>query len=107
MNKLKPITWLGTSLQDLRDFPTKVRQIPGNELMTVQLGYNPVDWKPMSSIGQGVKEIRVNHGGQYRVIYITKYSEAIYVLHTFNKKTQRTSKRDIELAKNRLKQIRK
>ena len=105
MEKLKPIKWIGTSRQDLRAFPDRVRQLFGTELMSVQLGYDPADWKPMTSIGQGVKEIRVQYKGQYRAIYIAKFSEAIYVLHTFHKKTQRTSKQDKELAKSRLKQI--
>lgn len=107
MTELKPITWAGTSRKDLKAFPDKVRQIFGAELMAVQLGHEPDDWKPMNSIGQGVKEIRVQYEGQYRIIYIAKFSESIYVLHAFRKKTQRTSKQDIEIAKQRLRQIKR
>ena len=70
MRTLKPITWLGTSRDDVKSFPDKFRQIFGAELMAVQSGYDPSDWKPMSSIGQGVREIRIQYEGQYRVIYI-------------------------------------
>ena len=59
----------------------------------------------MPVIGAGVQEIRINKDGAYRVIYIAKYEEAVYVLHAFNKKTQRTSRRDIELAKRRLRDV--
>ena len=107
MANLKPITWLGTSREDVKSFPEKVRQIVGVELMAVQSGHTPSDWKPMSSIGQGVREIRVQYEGQYRVIYIAKFGESIYVLHAFRKKTQRTSRQDLDLARNRLKQIKR
>ena len=105
MDRLKPITWLGTSRKDLRSFPGKVRQIFGVELLALQLGYEPADWKPMTSLGQGVKEIRVQSEGQYRVIYIAKFSDSIYVLHAFRKKSKRTSRQDIALARQRLKKI--
>ena len=104
---LKRITWSGTSREDVKAFPDKVRKIVGSKLMAVQLGYNLADSKPMSSIGQGVNEIRIQYEGQYRVIYIAKFSESIYVLHAFRKKTQRTSIQDIALAKDRLKQIKR
>ena len=107
MPRLKPITWLGTSREDVKSFPEKVRQIVGAELMAVQSGYEPSDWKPMSSIGPGVREIRVQYEGQYRIIYIARFSESIYVLHAFHKKTQRTSKQDMDLARNRLKLIKR
>ena len=107
MAKLKPISWLGTSREDVKSFPEKVRQIVGAELMAVQSGYEPSDWKPMSSIGPGVREIRVQYEGQYRIIYIARFSESIYVLHAFRKKTQRTSKQDMDLARNRLKLIKR
>ena len=107
MANLKPITWLGTSREDVKSFPEKVRQIVGAELMAVQSGYEPSDWKPMSSIGPGVREIRVQYEGQFRVIYIAKFSESTYVLHAFRKKTQRTSKQDMDLARNRLKLIKR
>ena len=107
MANIKLVTWLGTSREDVQSFPGRVRQIVGAELMAVQSGYEPSDWKPMNSIGQGVREVRIQHEGQYRVIYIAKFSESIYVLHAFRKKTQRTSRQDIDLARNRLKQIKR
>ncbi len=107
MTKLKPITWLGTSREDVKSFPEKVRRIVGTELMAVQSGYDPSDWKPMSSIGPGVREIRMQYEGQYRIIYVAKLREAIYVLHAFRKKTQRTNRQDIDLARNRLRQIKR
>ena len=107
MANLKPITWLGTSRVDVKSFPEKVRRIVGTELMAVQSGYEPSDWKPMSSIGPGVREIRVQYEGQFRVIYVAKLRESIYVLHAFQKKTERTSKQDLDLARNRLKQIKR
>ena len=73
--------------------------------LLVQLGLDPSDWKPMSSIGSGVREIRVRAGGAYRVIYLSSRPEGVYVLHCFQKKTQKTAPRDIELAKSRFKQI--
>lgn len=69
MTNLKPVTWLGTSREDVKSFPEKVRRIVGTELMAEQSGYDPSDWKPMSSIGPGVREIRIQYEGQYRVIY--------------------------------------
>lgn len=65
----------------------------------------PSDWKPMTTVGGGVREIRIHHGGQYRVIYVTKFDDAIHVLHAFQKKTPRAPKRDLEIARRRLKAI--
>lgn len=107
MTNLKRITWSGTSREDVKSFPEKVRRIVGTELMAVQSGYEPSDWKPMSSIGPGVREIRVQYEGQYRVIYVAKLRESICVLHAYRKKTQRTSRQDIDLARIRLRQIKR
>lgn len=68
----------------------------------MQLGMNPSDFKPMSSIGPGVFEIRIHIEGEWRVLYVTKMVRAIFVLHVFQKKTQRTAKRDLDLAAKRL-----
>ncbi len=73
--------------------------------MAVQTGTNPTDWKPMNAIGTGVKEIRIHEDGEFRVIYVAQFAEAIYVLHAFQKKTQKTPKKEIDLAKKRLKQL--
>lgn len=101
--KEKSIRWLGTSLKDLRDFPLKAMQRCGYQLELVQFGEEPDDWKPMASIGAGVREIRVSCEGAYRVIYLADRGDKTYVLHAFKKTSQKTEKHDIELARARLK----
>lgn len=99
---MKPITFLGDSLNHLRDFPDDVRQDAGYQLDKIQRGRQPDDFKPMPTIGQGVEELRITDDtGAYRVIYYTRLANAVYVLHAFQKKTQTTAKRDIELAAKR------
>ena len=92
-------------MEAIRDFPDAAKRETGYQLDRVQHGLDPNDWKPTSSIGQGVREIRIKHEGQYRVIYIAKFEEAVYVLHAFQKKTQKTSKQDIDAAKRALKTL--
>lgn len=102
----KPIVFLGSALDDLRAFPQTARGMAGFQLHRVQQGVEPADWKPMKDIGAGVQEIRVRDpDGAFRVIYVTKFADAVYVLHCFQKKSQRTNKQDIELAKTRYKQL--
>ncbi len=101
----KPITWVGSSLEDLRNFPDDARRMAGYELRRVQSGLMPDDWKPMKNIGPGVQEIRIRTGRAHRVFYIAKYEESIYVLHAFEKKTQRTREADLELGKKRLAEV--
>jgi|SRR5580692_361749 phage-related protein len=99
---MKPIRFLGDSLKAIREFPKDARQDAGYQLEKVQDGKAPDDFKPMPSIGKGVEEIRVwDEFGTYRVIYTARMEEAVYVFHAFQKKTQATSQRDIELAKKR------
>lgn len=102
---MKPLIFLGSSLDDLRNFPDEARKAAGFELYFVQGGLEPSDWKPMANIGRGVKEIRIHVLGEWRIVYVAKLEDAVYVLHTFQKKTQKTSQRDIELARKRFKQI--
>ena len=102
---MKPLIFLGSSLDDLRNFPDEARKTAGFELYFVQGGFEPSDWKPMANIGRGVKEIRIHVLGEWRIIYVAKFEEAVYVLHSFQKKTQKTSQHDIELARKRYKQI--
>ncbi|MBV1711719.1 MAG: type II toxin-antitoxin system RelE/ParE family toxin [Desulfomicrobium sp.] len=97
--------FVGSSLDDLRNFPEEARRVAGFELRAIQNGLEPRDWKAMLSIGSGVKEIRVHVLGEWRVIYVAKLSDAVYVLHAFQKKGQRTNKNDIELARKRFQQI--
>jgi phage-related protein len=102
----KPVEFLGSSLNDLRDFPAIARREAGSQIRLVQYGDEPDDWKPMPSIGIGVKEIRIrDDGDQYRVIYIAKLARAIFVLHCFQKKTQKTAKLDLDLAKKRHREL--
>lgn len=102
---MKDIFWLGSSYDDLLEFPKEARKEVGFNLHRVQVGLEPYDCKSMPSIGSGVKEIRIHSQNEYRVVYVAKYKEAIYVLHSFVKKTQQTRKSDINLAKERLKEI--
>ena len=102
----KKLAFLDTSLDDLRAFPESSRQEIGYQLDRIQQGLNPYDWKPFSTIGPGVREIRTSDaGGIYRVMYVAKFEEAVYVLHCFQKKTQTTSQSDIDLAKRRYKEL--
>lgn len=97
----KPLIWLGSSRGDLRAFPALARRLAGFQLRRVQQGLDPDDWKPMQTIGSGVREIRIHVGGAYRVFYVTTRAEAIYVLHAFEKKTQKTSAHDLRLGRER------
>ena len=100
---MKPVVFLGDSRERLRAFPERSRWQVGFELRRVQLGMDPSDWKPMRSVGQGVREIRVRDTrGAFRVLYIATLFDAVYVLHAFQKKTQATAQRDLDLAVLRL-----
>ena len=99
---IKPVEFLGDSLDRLREFPDDAKQDAGYQLERVQNGLQQDDFKPMPTIGKGVEEIRVrDDNGTFRVIYTARLADAVYVLHAFQKKTQATSKRDIDLAKQR------
>ncbi len=106
MDEFRPVEFLGDALSRMRDFPESVRKEAGVQLHKIQLGLDPSDWKPMASIGTGVREIRIrDEAGIFRVIYVTKIKDAVYVLHAFQKKTQQTAKHDLDLAISRFKQI--
>jgi len=103
---MKSIIFLGDSLDRLRDFPGDVRQDAGYQLDKIQRGSQPDDFKPISTIGQGVEELRIrDETGAYRVIYYARLPNAVYVLHVFQKKTQTTAKRDIDLAAKRFNEL--
>jgi phage-related protein len=103
---MKSVRFLGDSLQCRRDFPENARHDAGFQLDKVQRGEQPDDFEPMPAVGRGVEEIRVtDESGVYRVIYAARRAEAVYVLHAFQKKTQSTSRRDIEIARNRFAQL--
>jgi phage-related protein len=103
---MKRLSFLGSSLDDLRAFPETARREAGHQLDRVQRGLDPEDWKPMPSVGSGVREVRIrDQTGAFRVIYVATRPEAIYVLHTFQKKAQATSRRDLGLAEARLTEL--
>jgi phage-related protein len=102
---MKLLEFVGSSLDDLREFPAEARRAAGFELGFVQRGLDPTDWKPMSKVGAGVREIRIHVLGEWRVLYVAKFAEAVYVLHAFQKKTQKTRGEDIKLARTRYRQI--
>ncbi len=102
---MKPLNFVGSSLDDLRNFPEEARKAAGFELFAVQRGLEPNDWKSMPSIGRGVKEIRIHILGEWRVIYVAKFEDAVYVLHSFQKKSRKTNQHDIEIVRKRYKQI--
>ncbi len=99
----KPIYWIGTSKEDIAEFPLDVKRKAGFQLRAVQRGDSPTDFKPMFIVGKGVEEIRIKTGEAYRIFYVARFEEAVYVLHAFNKKVQKTSKKDIEIGKQRYK----
>ncbi|HXE09007.1 MAG TPA: type II toxin-antitoxin system RelE/ParE family toxin [Acidobacteriaceae bacterium] len=101
---MKEIEFLGSSLRDLQSFPKDVRRKAGFELQQVQRGFEPSDFKPMASVGAGVQELRIwDLTGTFRVIYLARLEDAVYVLHAFQKKTQATAQRELEIARRRLK----
>lgn len=103
---MKRLEFLGDSLKRLREFPEPARKVAGVQLYKVQQGLEPSDWKPLTSVGRGVREIRIREeAGTFRIIYVAAIEDAIYVLHAFQKKTQRTAKRDLDLAAMRLRHI--
>jgi len=107
MTKLpqKALIWLGNSLNAVKSFSADARREAGHQLDIVQDGKEPADWKPMETVGAGVKEIRIHAETGYRVLYVTKFAEAVYVLHGFKKKTRRTPKADLDLANKRYRDL--
>jgi phage-related protein len=101
----KQIRWVGTALDDLKRFSTHARREAGHALHLVQLGQEPPDWRPMTSIGAGAIELRVHAESEYRVIYVARFAEGIYVLHAFAKRSRQTPQRDLELARARLREV--
>ncbi len=105
---MKPVVFLADSLESLRAFPQRARRDAGFQLDRVQRGLDPDDWKPMQTVGPGVREIRVRDvSGAFRVVYVATFAEAVYVLHAFAKKTQRTAPRDLALAESRFRALKR
>jgi len=104
----KPVEFRGSALDELRAFPLSARREAGHQLDQVQHGRQPDDWKPMSTVGQGVQEIRIRDtSGAFRVLYVAKFANAVYVLHCFQKKTEKTSKSDLDVARERYRDLMK
>lgn len=106
MENEKEIRWIGSAYDDLLAFPDDARRTAGFQLSKVQTGLEPEDWRPFDGVGAGTREIRIRESnGIYRVMYIAKFEEAIYVLHCFQKKTQATSKQDKDIAEARYRAV--
>jgi phage-related protein len=102
----KDIVWMGDSLEVLSGFPKAVKIDLGSDLYRLQIGSVPLDVKSMKTVGRGVRELRARDSNdQYRTMYVVKKGDLIVVLHSFIKKTRQTSKSDINLAKQRLKEF--
>ena len=105
---LKPVEWIASSLDDLKDFPEEVQQVIGYALYQAQCGKKHPDAKPLKGFkGSGVLEVVENFDGDtYRSVYTVRFEGAVYVLHIFQKKSKHgiaTPKQDIELIETRLK----
>ncbi len=104
--RAKPVEVRGSALGDLRDFPIGARREAGHQIDKVQQGRDPDDWKPMHTVGQGVREIRIRQEeGAFRVIYVARFADVIYVLHCFRKPTQKTRKADLDLTAKRYRDL--
>ena len=104
--RAKPLQFVGDARTRLQEFPESAQDDAGYALYRLQLGKEPNDWKPMPAIGVGVGEIRIRDGsGAFRVFYVAKFAEAVYVLHCFQKKSQKTDPRDLELGRKRFKAL--
>lgn len=106
MKPRRTVVFVGSSLKDLREFPEAVLKDIGSQLLAVQFDREPKDWKPMPSIGSGVREIRAKDvSGIYRAVYVAKIAGKVHVVHAFQKKTQKTAQKDLDLAKQRLREV--
>ena len=101
----KPLLWLGSSLEAVRAFPEAARRQAGFELSQVQAGLEPSDWKPMATVGAGVREIRIAVGTAHRIFYVATFAEGIYVLHAFEKRSRQTAPLDIDVGQRRYREL--
>ena len=104
---MKPVHWMGSSLDDLRTCPDDVQDIIGHALYVAQTGGKSDEAKPLKGFkGASVLEIVANHAdGTYRAVYTVQFADAVYVLHVFQKKSKRgiaTPKSEIDLIRQRL-----
>jgi phage-related protein len=101
----KPLLWTGSAREDLRAFPLSARRRAGHELDLLQQGIEPSDFKPMPTVGAGVYELRVRAEGAFRVFYVAKFAEGLYVLHAFQKKARETARLDLEVGAKRYREV--
>lgn len=103
---MKDVEFVGSSDDELRGFPQVARQRAGYQHHLVQSGQDPSDWKTMASVGPGCREVRVRDSADaYRVLYVASIGDTVFVLHCFQKKSQRTATSDINLGRQRYKQM--
>ncbi|MFT3792432.1 MAG: type II toxin-antitoxin system RelE/ParE family toxin [Rudaea sp.] len=102
---MQTIIFMGNSREDISAFPEGARRMMGRQLLRIQSGLDPLDWKPVKTVGPGVREVRIHVDDAFRAFYVTNIGNAIYVLHAFQKKTQETSPKDIAMGRQRFKQI--
>ena len=103
---MKRVIWVGSAKKDLQQhFSRMAQREAGHQIYRLQEGFDPKDWKPLHGVGPSVREIRIHAENEYRIIYVAQFEEALYILHSFVKKTQKTSQRDLELARERLNQV--
>lgn len=103
---MKDLHFVGSSLADLRRFPAEARREAGFQLDAVQRGLDPTDWKPLSTVGVGVREIRIHVLGEWRAICVARFADVVYVLHCFEKKSRKTRREDLALARERYRLLR-
>ena len=101
----KPVFWCGTTRDDVKSFPADSRRLLGFQLRRVQQGLDPNDWKPISDVGPGVREIRIRTGVEHRVFYVARFPEAVYVLHAFEKRSRKTPEHELRLARSRFRDL--
>ncbi|NPT60427.1 type II toxin-antitoxin system RelE/ParE family toxin [Paraburkholderia elongata] len=105
MEQEKEIRWMGSSYHDLLAFPEGPRRRAGFQLGKIQAGLDPDDWKPFDSIDAGTREIRIREADDIYRVYVTKFVEELYVLHCFQKKTQKLTPQDRKIAEMRYRAI--
>jgi phage-related protein len=101
------IAWEGDSKEVISSFPEEARQNLGFQLRLLQQGQQPTDYRPMSTVGPGVFELRdQDERAWYRVIYLSRIRDVVHVLHCFQKKSRETPVREINTARQRFKSVR-
>ncbi len=102
---MKRLEFIGTSQEDLKNFPAEARRDAGFQLHFVQMGQEPSDWQPMKTVGAGAVEVRMHREGEWRIIYVAKFQSSVCVLHAFEKKSQKTRQSDIDIVRERYKEV--